>query len=107
VNFKHKTNSNKDKRHQGKPKKDKMDSNATHICNDDVSITSKATSLGTLDSMSTASEPCRQHAVNNNATVSTVTNGMLAQLCLDLNKKVNDLNALLAKFKAACAESTS
>jgi hypothetical protein len=47
--------------------------------------------------------------VNDDATVSTVTNGigMFAQLCLDLNKKVNDPNALLAKCKAARAESTN
>jgi hypothetical protein len=45
--------------------------------------------------------------VNDNTTVSTVTDGMFAQLCLDLNKKVNDPNALLAKFKAARAESTN
>jgi hypothetical protein len=59
--------------------------------------------------MSTTSEPCRQHAVNNNATVSTVTDGigMFTQLCLDLNKKVNDPNALFVKFKAACAESAN
>jgi hypothetical protein len=89
ANVKHKTNGDKDTRHQGKLKKDKMDSNAAHIGNDDVSITSKATSLGTLDSLSTASEPCRQRADNNNMTVSTVTNGigMFAELCLDFNKR--------------------
>jgi hypothetical protein len=30
----------------------------------------------------------------------------VAQLCLDLQNKVNDLNDLLAKFQAACAEPT-
>jgi hypothetical protein len=38
--------------------------------------------------MSTASKPRRQRAVNDNTMVSTVTNGMFAQLCLDLNKRL-------------------
>jgi hypothetical protein len=51
--------------------------------------------------MSTGLAPCRQSAVNDDGTMLTVTNGMIAQLCLDLNKK--NPNALLAKFKAARA----
>jgi hypothetical protein len=38
---------------QGKLKKYEVDGNATHIGNDDVSITSNATSLRALDLMST------------------------------------------------------
>jgi hypothetical protein len=53
--------------------------------------------------MSTGLAPCRQSAVNDDGTMLTVTNGMIAQLCLDLNKKVENPNALLAKFKAARA----
>jgi hypothetical protein len=47
-------------------------------------MTSNITSLGALDSMST---------------MSTVTDDQFAQLCLDLHKKVNKPNALLAKCK--------
>jgi hypothetical protein len=41
--------------------------------------------------------------VNDDRNVLAVTDGMFAQLCLDLNNKVDDPDALLAKFKAACA----
>jgi hypothetical protein len=52
--------------------------------------------------MSTASAPHCQKAVNDDRTVSImVTNRMSAQLCLDLNNKVNDPDASLVKFKAA------
>jgi hypothetical protein len=44
--------------------------------------------------MSTASAPCCQNAVNDDRTVSMVTDRMFAQLCLDLNNEVNDLDAL-------------
>jgi hypothetical protein len=75
---------NKDKKRQGKPKNDEVAGKAAPIGKDDVSMTSNITSLGALDSMST---------------VSTVTDDKFAQLCLDLHKKVNEPNALLAKFK--------
>jgi (p)ppGpp synthase/HD superfamily hydrolase len=98
----HKTNGDKDKKSPGEPKKNEIDSNATHINEDDAAIMSKATSLGATDSMSTALAPCCQKVVNDDRTVSMVTDGMFAQLCLDLNNKVDDPDALLAKFKAAC-----
>jgi hypothetical protein len=41
------------------------------------------------------------------STVSTVTADIFAQLCLDLHKKINEPNALLAKFKAAHAVATA
>jgi hypothetical protein len=81
---------------KGKLKKNEVDSNAAHIGNDDLTIASNVTSLGATDSMSTALAPCCQKAVNNDRTVSTVTDRMCAQLCLDLNNKVNDPEALLA-----------
>jgi hypothetical protein len=74
-----------------------------HISNDDVSIAYNVTSLGAMDLISTALAPCHQKVVNDDGTVLTVTEGMFAQLCLDLNNKVNDPDALLAKFKAARA----
>jgi hypothetical protein len=63
---------NMDKKHQGKSKNDEVDAKAAPIGKDDVPITSTVTSLGALDSMST---------------VSTVTDDMFAQSCLDLNKR--------------------
>jgi hypothetical protein len=53
--------------------------------------------------MSTALAPHCQNQVNDDRTVLTVKDRMFAQLCLDLNNKVNDPDALLAKSKAACA----
>jgi hypothetical protein len=52
--------------------------------------------------ISNALAPWCQQVVNDARTVSTVTDAMFAQLCLDLNNKVDDPDALLAKFKAAC-----
>jgi hypothetical protein len=94
---------NKDKKRPGQPKKNEVNSNAAHIGNNNVSIASNVTSLGAMDSISTALAPCCQKAVNDDRTVSTVTDRMFAQLCLDLNNKVNDPDALLEKFKAAHA----
>jgi hypothetical protein len=74
-----------------------------HIGNDELTIASDATSCGVTDSLSTSLTPCQQKAVNDDRTVLAVTNGMFAQLCLDLNAKVDEPDALLAKFKAACA----
>jgi hypothetical protein len=96
------TNSDKVKKRLGKSKKEEID-NVTHLANNDVSITSTVTSHG-VDTMSTASEPCRQQAVNDNIMVSAINDGMFTQLCLDLNKKNDDPTALVAKFKVACAE---
>jgi hypothetical protein len=84
-----------------------MDSNATQLTNDNVSIISQTTSHGTVVSVSTASEPCRQQAVNNNILVSTINDGMLTQLCLDLNKHVSDPTILVTQFKAARAALTN
>jgi hypothetical protein len=53
-----------------------------------------------MDSISTASAPCCQKAVNDDRTVSTVINRMFAQLCLDSNNKVDDPDTLLASFHA-------
>jgi hypothetical protein len=96
-----KTDSDKVKKRPGKLKKEEIDGNAAHLANDDVSITSTVTSHG-ADSMSTASEPHRQQAVNDSIMVSMINDGMFAQLCLDLNKKSS--TPLVAKFKAAHAE---
>jgi hypothetical protein len=68
-----------------------------------MSIESLATAHGTQDSLSTALEPCHQQAVNDNLWVSTINNGMFAPFCIDLNEQVDDPNALVVKFKAACA----
>jgi hypothetical protein len=57
--------------------------------------------------MSTASKPRRQQAVHNDIMVSTINDGMFAQLCLDLNEKLDGPTPLVAKFKAACAETTN
>jgi hypothetical protein len=70
-----------------------------HIGDNNVSIASNVTSLGAMDSISTALAPHCQKAVNDDRTVSTVTDGMFAQLCLDLKNKVDDPDALLAKLK--------
>jgi hypothetical protein len=86
----HKTNSNKDKKCPGQLKKNEVDSKAAHISNNNVSIASNVTSLGATDSISTASAPRCQKAVNDDRTMSTVTDRMCAQLCLDLNNKVDD-----------------
>jgi hypothetical protein len=99
----YKTNSDKDKKCPGQPEKNEVDSNAMHIGNNNVSIASNVTSLGAMDSISTASAPRCQKVVNDDRTVLTVTDRMFAQLCLDLNNKVDDPEALLAKFKAARA----
>jgi hypothetical protein len=92
---------------QGKLKNNEVDSHAAHVGKDGVSITSTATSLGTLDSISTVTSTVTLLGTMDSTSTVLVTNGKCAQLCLDLNKKVNDPNALLAKFKAACAESTN
>jgi hypothetical protein len=84
-----------------------VDGHAAHLANNDMSITLSTTAHGTLDSLSTASELCCQQAVNNNLMVPTINNGMFAQWCLDLNHQVDDLNALVAKFKAAHAAATN
>jgi predicted transcriptional regulator len=101
-----KPNGDKAKKHPEKTKKDKVDGCAAHLANDDVSIMLLTTAHGTLDSLSTMLEPCRQQAVNNNLTVLTINNSMFAQLCLDLNHQVDDPNALVAKCKAARAAET-
>jgi hypothetical protein len=67
-----------DKKRQGKSKNNEVDGKATPIGKDDVFTTSNIASLGALDSMST---------------LSTVTDDIFAQLCLDLHKKVNEPNA--------------
>jgi heme-binding NEAT domain protein len=56
-----------------KSKKDKVDGHATHLANNDVSITLLITAHGTMDSLSTMLELHRQQAVNNNLTVSQST----------------------------------
>jgi hypothetical protein len=84
-----------------------VDGHAAHLANNEMSIDSSTTAHGTQDSLSTMSEPHRQQAVNNNLTVSTINNGTFAQLCIDLNEQFDDPNALVAKFKAACAAVTS
>jgi hypothetical protein len=99
----HKTNGDKEKKRQGKPEKEEVDGHAAHVGKDNVSIMSNVTSLGATDSVSTASAPHCKNAVNDDRIVLTVTDGMFAQLCLDLNNKADDPDALLAKFKAACA----
>jgi hypothetical protein len=98
-----KIHGNKEKKRQGKLKKEEVDSHAAHVGNDNASIASNVGSLGAMDSMSTTLAPCCQNAVNDDRTVSTVTDAMFAQLCLDLNNMVNHLGTLLAKFKAAHA----
>jgi hypothetical protein len=98
-----KPNSEKAKNRPEKTKKDEVDGHTAHLINDDMSIMSSTTAHGTLDSLSTTSEPRRQQAVNDDLTVSTINNSMFAQLCLDINHQVNDPNTLVAKFKAACA----
>jgi hypothetical protein len=45
--------------------------------------------------------------VKDNTTISMVTDGMFAHLCLDLNAKVNDPDTLVAKFKATRAIETA
>jgi hypothetical protein len=97
----------KDKKGQGKHHKNEVDANAAHLGDDEVTIDSAGISCGDTDSLSTSLTPRRQKAVNDDATISTVTNGMFAQLCLDLNAKVDDPAALLAKFKAARAVETA
>jgi hypothetical protein len=97
----------KDKKTHGKHHRNEVNANAAHLSNDKVTITSAGISHGETDSLSTSSTPCRHKAVNDDATVSTVTNGMFAQLCLDLNAKVDDPDALIAKFKAARAVETA
>jgi hypothetical protein len=94
ANKKPKPNGDKAKKRPEKSKKDK---------NDEMSIELSTTAHGTQDSLSTASELHRQQAVNDNLMVSTINNGMFAQLCIDLNEQVYDPNALVVKFKAACA----
>jgi hypothetical protein len=100
-----KTNSDQVKKRPGKSKKEEIDGNAAHLAKNDVSITSTVTSHG-ADSMSTTSEPHHQRAVNNDIKVSTITHGMFTQLCLDLNKKIDDPTTLVAMFKAAHAETS-
>jgi beta-xylosidase len=97
-----KTNSEKAKKRPEKTKKDEVDGHAAHLANNYMSITLSTTAHGTQDFLSTTSEPCCQQAVNDNLMVSTINNGMFAQLCLDLNHQ-----ALVAKFKAACAAATN
>jgi hypothetical protein len=72
---------------QEKPKNSEFDSHA--IGKDDVSITSPSTSLGTLDSISTVTAMVTLHHGFYIHCVSHQWN--VAQLCLDLHKKVNDL----------------
>jgi hypothetical protein len=103
--YKSKPNSEKAKKRPERTKKDEVDGHAAHLANDDVSITSPTTAHGTLDSLSTVTEPHHQQAVNNNLTVLAINDSM-AQLCLDLNHQVNDPHALVAKFKAARAAAT-
>jgi hypothetical protein len=79
-----------------------VDGHAAHLANNDVSITLSITAHGTMDFLSTASEPRQQQAVNDDLMVSTINNGLFAQLCLDLSHQADDPNALVAKFKAAC-----
>jgi hypothetical protein len=107
ANKKPKPNSEKAKKRPEKTKKDKVDGHAAHLANNDMSITSSTTAHGTLDSMSTTSELRCQQAVNNNLLVSTINDGMLAQLRIDLNQQVDDPKALVAKFKEACAVATN
>jgi hypothetical protein len=83
-----------------------VDGHTAHLANDDMSI-APTTAHGTLDSLSTALEPHRQRVVNNNLMVLTINDGMFAQLCLDLNHQFDDPNALVVKFKAACAAATN
>jgi hypothetical protein len=66
----------------------------------DMSITLTITSPEGegLKSTSNESTPCCQPAVNDDGTVSMEVNGMLAQLCLDLNEHPEDANALVAKI---------
>jgi hypothetical protein len=85
-----KTNSDKVKKRPGKLKREEIDSNAAHLDNNYVSTTSTVTS----------------HGADDDITVSTINDGMSAQLCLDLNEKIDDPATLVAKFKAACAESS-
>jgi hypothetical protein len=102
-----KPNSEKGKKCPEKAKKDKVDSHAAHLASDAMSIKSSTTVHGTLDSLSTASELCCQQVVNDDLTVSTINNSLFTQLCLDLNHQVDDLNALVAKFKADHAAATN
>jgi hypothetical protein len=84
-----------------------VDGHTAHLANDEMSIELSTTAHGTQDSLSTVLELHCQQAVNDNLTVSTIYNSMFAQLCIDLNQQVNDPNALVAKFKAACAAATN
>jgi hypothetical protein len=92
----------KDKKNHGKHHKNEVDANAARLGDDNVTIDSTGISRGDADSLSTSSTPRRQKTVNDDATISTDTNRMFAQLCLDLTTKVDDPAALVAKFKAAC-----
>jgi hypothetical protein len=93
----------KDKKSHSKHHKNEVDANAAHLGNNKVTIDSAGISCGDTDSLSTSLTPCQQKAANDHATVSTVTNGMFAQLCLDLNAKVDDPAALIVEFKAVHA----
>jgi hypothetical protein len=74
---------------------------------EDVSIMSLLTSPEEgSTSTSNESTSCHQPAVNDDGTVATEVNGMLAQLCLDLKEHPEDAQALVAKFKAAQAVTT-
>jgi hypothetical protein len=66
-----------------------------------MSIRSTITSPEGLNSTSNESAPCCQTAMNDDGTVSSEMNRMLAQLCLDLNTHPEDASTLVAKFKAA------
>jgi hypothetical protein len=92
----------KDKKN-GKHRKNEVDANAAHLGDDEVTITSAGISRGDADSLSTSSTPRRQKAVNDDTTIDMVTDGLFAQLCLDLNAKVDEPAALIANFKAARA----
>jgi hypothetical protein len=52
-----KPNCDKAKKRPEKTKKDEVDGHTTHLANDDVSIMTLTTAHGTLDSLSTLSEP--------------------------------------------------
>jgi hypothetical protein len=91
------------KKGQAKAKNLQVDRHAAQIEAEDVSITSTITSPRGSDSTSNESAPRCQTAANDDRTVSTETNGMLAQLRLDLNEHPEDSSALVAKFKAARA----
>jgi hypothetical protein len=99
ANKKPKSNGAKTKKRHEKSNKDEVDGHAAHLANNEMLIMSSTTAHGTH----TTSEPRCQQAVNDNLSVLAINNGMFAQLCIDLNKQVDDPNALVAKFKAACA----